>query len=77
LAKRSGKDAATVLASSNCLVWVDSLAAADALEDHWLLIVAVWRNGEGGLLADRFLSGIAEELSRATIPARDDAGEVF
>ena len=70
-------DAATVLALSNCLVLVDPLAAKDAPEDHWLLIVAIWRNEKGGLLADRFLSGVAEEPLRATVPAHDDAVDVI
>ena len=70
-------DTATVFALPNCLVLVDPLAAADALEDLWLLIVAIWRNEKGGLLADRFFSGVAEEPLRATVPARDDAVEVL
>ena len=45
--RRNGQgnvDAVTILPLSNCLVLVDPLAAADALEDLWLLIMAIWRN---------------------------------
>src|SRR5271166_4308243 len=70
-------DQASVLALSDRLVMVDPLTAADAFEDSWFLVVAIGRNEHRHRLADRFLARIAEEALRASVPARDDAVDVF
>ena len=70
-------DEAPVLALSNRLVALDIFAPADTFEDKGLFVVSVLRNKDRHWLTHRLLRGIAKERLRATVPAHDDAVEVF
>ena len=56
---------------------VDPLTAADAFEDSRFFVVAIGRNEHSHRLADRFLARVPEEALRATVPALNDAVDVF
>ena len=70
-------DEASVLALSDRLVMVDPLTAPDAFEDFGFFVMAIGRNEYSHRLADRLLARVAEEALRATVPARNDAVDVF
>ena len=68
---------ASVLPPPNRLVVFDPFAAADALEDHRLLIFPLARYEKHDGLANHLLGRIAEQPLRAAVPARDHSIKVF
>ena len=70
-------DEATVLAAADGFKMIDALAAPDASENDWLLVLQILRDDDGDRFADDLLRRITEQPSGARIPADDDAVEVF
>ena len=70
-------DEATVLAAADGFKMIDALAAPDASENDWLLVLQILRDDDGDRFADDLLRRITEQPSGAGIPADDDAIEVF
>lgn len=78
--RRNGEgniDEAPVLALSNRLVMIDTLAPADTFEDHRLFVMSVRRNEHGYRPSDGLLRGVAKEELGATVPSHNHAIEVF
>jgi hypothetical protein len=56
---------------------IDAFTSPDSTEDEGFFVMPIDRDQKGDRLSHRFFRGIAEEKMSATVPARDDAVQVF
>jgi hypothetical protein len=64
-----------ILGDSNRVEVLDPLTAADPLQDHSLLVAAIWRDDEHDGLTNRLGRGIAEYAFGAGVPGKNDPFE--
>src|SRR3984957_440491 len=66
-----------MLALSNCLEMVDTLSSSDARQDRALFVLPVLWNDDCDGLANSLVGSVAKDTFRTSIPARDNAIEIF
>jgi hypothetical protein len=70
-------DQASVLASANGFVVIDTLAALDTLQDERLLVLAFGRNQNRDRLADDLVGGIPEKPLSSPVPSGDNSVKIL
>jgi hypothetical protein len=68
---------APVLALSNCLIVINTFAAADTFEDHGFCVMPIRRNEDRYGLTHCLFCGITKEELGAAVPSHDDAIEIL
>jgi hypothetical protein len=56
---------------------IDAFTSPDSTEDEGFFVMPIDRHQKGDRLSHRFFRGVAEEKLSSTVPARDDAVQVF